>query len=165
MKNGRQRVFEVSVESAFHATHAVTVDGIDETPHEHDWKVEVLVNGPKLDADGLLLDFLDLESNVDKAIAPLRNADLNSAPVLNQKNPSAEVVAIDKYFNLPVVLVRGLINPVNSHSVGCMECAFNRDFKHSLPSILHSPAMRMVPLNNRFLQRRIHRDVVLLNPK
>ena len=87
-------MFEVSVEGHFRAEHAVTVSGVDETPHFHDWKAVVLVSGPTLDEDGLLLDFLKLEADLDKAIAPLRDADLNTCQVLQGKNPSAEHVAI-----------------------------------------------------------------------
>ena len=57
-------MFEVSVEAAFKATHAVTVAGVDEIPHEHDWKAVVLVNGEKLDNDGLVVDFLALENRL-----------------------------------------------------------------------------------------------------
>ena len=87
-------MFEVSVEGHFRAEHAVTVNGVDETAHFHDWKAVALISGPKLDEDGLLLDFLELEANLEKAIAPLRDADLNTCGVLQGNNPSAEHVAI-----------------------------------------------------------------------
>ena len=70
------------------------MNGIDETPHFHDWKAVALVSGPSLNEDGLLLDFLELEANLKKAVAPLRDADLNTCEVLQGKNPSAEYVAI-----------------------------------------------------------------------
>ena len=54
-------MFEVSVETSFVATHAVTMNGIEEDPHSHDWKVVLTVQGNSLDNDGLLVDFLDLE--------------------------------------------------------------------------------------------------------
>lgn len=87
-------MFEVSVETAFKATHAVTVAGVDEIPHDHDWKAVVLVNGEALDNDGLVVDFLALEKTLDGIIEPLRDADLNRADVLEGKNPSAEFVAL-----------------------------------------------------------------------
>ena len=43
-------MFEVSVATSFHAIHAVTIAGVEETPHEHDWKVVASVQGDKLDA-------------------------------------------------------------------------------------------------------------------
>ncbi len=87
-------MFEVSVEAGFKATHAVMVAGVDENPHEHEWKVVVLVNGDSLDDDGLVIDFLALEKSLDGIIEPLRDADLNKADVLEGKNPSAEFVAL-----------------------------------------------------------------------
>ena len=87
-------MFEVSVEAGFKATHAVTVAGVDEIPHEHDWKAVVLVNGEQLDNDGLVVDFLALEKSLDDIIKPLRDADLNKVDVLDGKNPSAEFVAL-----------------------------------------------------------------------
>lgn len=85
--------WEVAIERGFTATHAVTVNGVPETPHAHDWKVTVVVRGASLDADGLLVDFLDLERRVDAAILPLRNTDLNTSEVLLGSNPTAERVA------------------------------------------------------------------------
>ncbi len=87
-------MFEVSVEASFNAMHAVTVAGVDETPHTHDWKAVVLVSGKALDEDGLVVDFITLEQSLDRVIAPLRDSDLNSVKELDGKNPSAEFVAL-----------------------------------------------------------------------
>jgi 6-pyruvoyltetrahydropterin/6-carboxytetrahydropterin synthase len=86
-------MFNVQVTSSFRATHAVTIQGIDETPHEHDWKVEVVISGNELDSDGLLVDFIDIEKKLGEVIAPFENADLNCVDVLDGVNPSTEHVA------------------------------------------------------------------------
>jgi len=86
-------MFEISVETSFRAVHAVTVGGVEETPHEHDWKVVASVQGDKLDDDGLLVDFLDLQLELEKAVSPFHNVDLNQCPVLDGQNPTAEQVA------------------------------------------------------------------------
>ena len=86
-------MFEVSVAASFQATHAVTVAGVDETPHEHDWEVVVHVQGEQLDDDALLLDFLALQQSLEDAVAPLRGANLNTCDEMNGQNPSAEQVA------------------------------------------------------------------------
>ena len=86
-------MFEVSVETSFVATHAVTMNGIDEDPHSHDWKVVLTVQGDSLDNDGLLVDFLDLEKQLEEAVAPLNDVNLNSCAVLNKQNPSTERIA------------------------------------------------------------------------
>lgn len=87
-------MFEVSVETSFIAVHAVTIDGVEETPHEHDWKVVASVRGDKLDDDGLLVDFLDLQRELEQVVSPFRNVNLNQCQALHGQNPTAEQVAL-----------------------------------------------------------------------
>ncbi|MBC8523354.1 6-carboxytetrahydropterin synthase [PVC group bacterium] len=86
-------MFEISVETSFTATHAVTVCGIDEEPHCHDWTVVVTVHGNSLDNDGLLLDFHKLQQELDKIVSQLCNSNLNTCSALNGHNPTAERLA------------------------------------------------------------------------
>ena len=86
-------MFEVSVATSFHAVHAVTVSGVEETPHEHDWRVVAIVQGSQLNDDGLLVDFLDLKRGLEEIIAPLQRANLNQCAELDGQNPTAERVA------------------------------------------------------------------------
>jgi len=86
-------MFEISVETTFNARHAITVDGVEEEPHGHDWHVIATVQGKSLDDDGLLVDFHDLQHQLDKAVSPLRDADLNTCAALHNQNPTAERVA------------------------------------------------------------------------
>ncbi|MDP7009389.1 MAG: 6-carboxytetrahydropterin synthase [Phycisphaerales bacterium] len=86
-------MFEVSVESSFTATHAVTISGVEEDQHDHEWNVVVTVSGERLDSDGLLVDFLELERQVSSAISPLQNTNLNVVQELDSHNPTAEHVA------------------------------------------------------------------------
>ncbi len=87
-------MFEVSVETSFTATHAVTIRGVEEIPHSHDWKVVLRVQGEELDDDGLLVDFLDLEKQLSNAINPLHNSNLNTCKEMGNQNPSTERVAL-----------------------------------------------------------------------
>jgi 6-pyruvoyltetrahydropterin/6-carboxytetrahydropterin synthase len=89
-----QPMFEVSVEKSFTAEHAVTICGVEELPHSHNWKVVLTVQGDKLDKDGLLIDFLDVEGQLSRAIEPLHHANLNTCPEMNNQNPSTEHVAM-----------------------------------------------------------------------
>jgi 6-pyruvoyl-tetrahydropterin synthase len=52
------------------------------------------VQGDTLDKDGLLVDFLDLEQQLAKAIDPLNNSNLNTCPEMKNQNPSTEHVAL-----------------------------------------------------------------------
>ena len=86
-------MFSIRVERVFPATHAVTIRGVDEEPHPHDWRVRVTLESASLDEDGLLCDFHDLEQNLDSVLSVFHGSDLNETPPFDQLNPSAENVA------------------------------------------------------------------------
>jgi 6-pyruvoyltetrahydropterin/6-carboxytetrahydropterin synthase len=83
-------MFELTVEREFQATHAITIAGVPETPHEHRWLVAVVVGGDRLDDDGLLCDFHEIERAIDAVIDPFRGGDLNAITAFN---PTAENMA------------------------------------------------------------------------
>ena len=87
-------MFELTVERDFLATHAITIAGVPEAPHEHRWRVAVVVGGDSLDADGLLCDFHEIERAIDAVIDPFRDGDLNEIPPFNRLNPTGENVAL-----------------------------------------------------------------------
>ena len=86
-------MFELAVQRNFHAAHAITVQGQREDTHQHHWQVSVTVTGDRLDADGLLCDFHELEASLDAVLAGLRDRDLNQTPPFDRVNPTAENVA------------------------------------------------------------------------
>jgi 6-pyruvoyltetrahydropterin/6-carboxytetrahydropterin synthase len=94
------RMFQISVEREFCAAHALVIGGaggVREPVHGHNFKLTVAVQGERLDADGLLLDFHALERLVEEVIRPLNSADLNAPGKLTRDgkplNPSAEAIA------------------------------------------------------------------------
>ena len=82
----------ISVERRFRARHAVTINGEEELPHEHDWHVRVEVAG-KLDDEGLLIDFHLLEAALDEVLLPFKDNTFNGTPPFDEQNPSAENIA------------------------------------------------------------------------
>jgi 6-pyruvoyltetrahydropterin/6-carboxytetrahydropterin synthase len=86
-------VFELSVETEFCAAHALSIRGVREVVHGHNWRVTVWVAGPRLDADGLLCDFHAVEAAVAEVTAPFRNANMNESPAFATLNPTAENLA------------------------------------------------------------------------
>jgi|JYMV01.1.fsa_nt_gi 6-pyruvoyltetrahydropterin/6-carboxytetrahydropterin synthase len=86
-------MFSVHVTTSFNAVHAVTIRGEDETPHSHNWKVEVVIEGETLDEDGVLIDFLEVEGQLETIIEPLAESNLNTIDTLESTNPSAERIA------------------------------------------------------------------------
>jgi len=87
-------MFDVSVSDSFIAQHAVTIDGVEEIQHEHDWKVTAVVSGETLDVDGLVVDFLQLQKDLREVVGALVDTNLNTNAVLDGKNPSTEIVAM-----------------------------------------------------------------------
>ena len=86
-------VYEVRIQRSFTARHALTINGVPEPLHQHQWQMEVCVEGPNVDADGLLVDFHELERVVDEVIAPMRDSNLNELEAFRNTPSSAELVA------------------------------------------------------------------------
>ena len=86
-------MYEIAVERDFCAVHAVTMEGVRETSHSHNWRVSVVVTGERLDGDGLLCDFHLVEQKLEAVLGPLRDRDLNCTPPFDSVNPTAEQVA------------------------------------------------------------------------
>lgn len=90
-------MFEVSVEQTFAAGHALrNYKGKCENVHGHNFKVQVTIEGEKLDEAGLLVDFLDVKKLMRSIIDRLDHQFLNDVPPFDVKNPSAENIA--EYF-------------------------------------------------------------------
>jgi len=87
-------MFEVRVERTVRAAHAVRLpDGAMEPLHEHDWRVTVILRGPKLGEDGFLVDFCFVRQEMDRILAPLIGENLNEHSFLAGMPPSAEALA------------------------------------------------------------------------
>ena len=82
----------IAVQRRFKARHAVTIDGVEELLHEHDWHVQVEVAGA-LDAEGLLIDFHLLEAVLEDVLSPFTGNTFNGTPPFDEWNPSAENIA------------------------------------------------------------------------
>jgi 6-pyruvoyltetrahydropterin/6-carboxytetrahydropterin synthase len=90
-------MFEVSVEQSFAAAHALrNYHGKCENVHGHNYRVRLTVAGEKLDANGLLVDFVQVKRLMHKVIDYLDHRFINDLPPFTEINPSAENIA--KYF-------------------------------------------------------------------
>ena len=90
-------MFEVAVEQSFASAHALrNYKGRCENVHGHNWKVRVVIEGEKLDATGMLVDFLDVKSFVGEILDRIDHQFLNEIPPFDVINPSAENIA--EYF-------------------------------------------------------------------
>jgi len=87
-------MFEVTVEQTFAAAHALrNYKGGCENLHGHNFKVQVVLSGERLDDAGLLVDFIDVKNLMGQILARLDHQNLNETPPFDVKNPSAENIA------------------------------------------------------------------------
>jgi 6-pyruvoyltetrahydropterin/6-carboxytetrahydropterin synthase len=101
-------MFEVTVEQTFAAGHALrNYKGRCENVHGHNFRVQVVIEGDRLDETGMLVDFLDVKSTMRGIIERLDHVFLNDITPFDVKNPSAENIA--EYFHQE--MTRGLGSP------------------------------------------------------
>ena len=87
-------MFEISVEHSFAAGHALrNYKGKCENIHGHNYKVQVTLAGNELNAEGLLMDFVELRAEIKGLVEKLDHHFLNDIPPFDQLNPSAENLA------------------------------------------------------------------------
>ena len=90
-------MFEVSVEQTFAAGHALrNYKGKCENVHGHNFRVQVTIEGERIEQIGLLVDFIDVKRAMRDIIDRLDHQFLNDIAPFDVKNPSAENMA--RYF-------------------------------------------------------------------
>lgn len=87
-------MFEIFVEHSFAAGHALrNYKGKCENVHGHNYKVQVGMEGPQLDANGLLFDFAELKKRLRATSEYLDHQFINDLKPFDELNPSAENIA------------------------------------------------------------------------
>ncbi len=90
-------MFEVTVQQTFAAGHSLrNYKGKCENVHGHNYKVDVTFRGEKLDATGLLVDFVEVKRLMNKVVDYLDHRYINELKPFDEINPSAENMA--KFF-------------------------------------------------------------------
>lgn len=90
-------MFEVAVEYTFAAGHALRhYKGKCENVHGHNYRIRVTVEGERLNAIGLLVDFVQLKKDMRAVADRLDHQFINDLEPFTVLNPSAENLA--KYF-------------------------------------------------------------------
>ncbi len=90
-------MYEISADCTFAAGHALReYKGKCENVHGHNYKVRVTLAGEKLNAAGLLMDFVELRGAIKGLVEKLDHRFLNDIPPFDRLNPSAENLA--RYF-------------------------------------------------------------------
>ncbi|MFO8165180.1 MAG: 6-carboxytetrahydropterin synthase QueD [Desulfatiglandales bacterium] len=87
-------MYELRVITYFAAAHQLRhFRGKCEKLHGHNWKIEVYIEGEKLNDIGLLIDFKDVKNATSKILEGLDHSFLNELPPFKDQNPSSENIA------------------------------------------------------------------------
>lgn len=85
-------MYQLTVTDDFVAQHYLTVPncGPENEWHSHHFKVEVQMEGGKLNEHGYLIDIVKVEEALDALVDRYRDATLNDLPEFEGLNPSVE---------------------------------------------------------------------------
>jgi 6-pyruvoyltetrahydropterin/6-carboxytetrahydropterin synthase len=91
-------MFELRVEHSFPAGPALRgYEGKCANIHGHNYRVQAVVRGPKLNEIGLLMDFGDLKKALRAICEEMDHQFLNDLPAFAEINASAENIALHVY--------------------------------------------------------------------
>jgi 6-pyruvoyltetrahydropterin/6-carboxytetrahydropterin synthase len=86
-------MYEVGVARTFHAAHQLEASPTAGEHHEHDYRVEAIVRGDVLEANGMLLDLDALGAAVSECLDELESVQLESLETFEHEETTVENVA------------------------------------------------------------------------
>jgi 6-pyruvoyltetrahydropterin/6-carboxytetrahydropterin synthase len=87
-------MYEVKVITRFSAAHRLTMVGAAcENMHGHNWRIEVVLAGDRLDEAGVLMDFGRIKARLREIVGRLDHQYLNELPMFAGRQPSSERIA------------------------------------------------------------------------
>jgi 6-pyruvoyltetrahydropterin/6-carboxytetrahydropterin synthase len=106
-------MYIVSVEESFSAAHyLVGYKGKCENMHGHNYRVQVSARAPNLDAQGMVVDFAVLKTELKKILDTLDHSLLNEHEEFSDGTPTAERIAAYVFHALkkalPAVMLSGV---------------------------------------------------------
>ncbi len=102
-------MYYVTVKTEFAGAHQLRgYRGKCENLHGHNWKVEAVIRGPRLDGAGMLVDFVELKAKLADLIGELDHRNLNELEPFRVDNPSAENIARHLYEGLARAMPPGV---------------------------------------------------------
>ena len=87
-------MYEINVFSHFSGAHRLRyLHAKCEELHGHNWKVEISVVSPRLNKEGVVIDFQILKQKLGIALKALDHTYLNDLPYFSGKEPSSENIS------------------------------------------------------------------------
>lgn len=100
-------MYEIKIVTSFSAAHRLeNFYGKCEALHGHNWKVEVFLQGERLDEAGLLQDFGVVKARTRELLEEIDHKYLNELPMFSNQNPSSENLARFLFQRLAAALNR-----------------------------------------------------------
>jgi 6-pyruvoyltetrahydropterin/6-carboxytetrahydropterin synthase len=84
--------FSAGTNARVRALHQMPVEGPEGQLHSHDYRIEVVVESPRLDDSGMVVDLAVLGEEVRKLLASIEGSDLESI-----RPPEAEAVTVEVF--------------------------------------------------------------------
>ena len=98
-------MYEIMIKTEFASAHNLrNYNGVCETLHGHNWKIDILVETKDLDETGLAVDFNVLKKKSNDIINDLDHIYLNEHEAFREINPSSENIAKYIYNQLTMSL-------------------------------------------------------------
>jgi len=87
-------MYQVCVTREFCSAHFLrNYQGKCANLHGHNWKIEVAFQSKNLNTNGIMVDFLDIGSALDKLLEIIDHKNINDIPPFDQINPTSENLA------------------------------------------------------------------------
>ena len=86
-------VFELGADAFFGARHFVTMNGVPGPPHHHSYRVEVIMQSPAQDEDGIVIGFGDVRSLIEAILKDYNETLLNTVAPFTEIPPTSENLA------------------------------------------------------------------------
>jgi 6-pyruvoyltetrahydropterin/6-carboxytetrahydropterin synthase len=87
-------MYEITIKAVFSAAHSLRdYEGPCSRVHGHNWVVEVVACGERLQPNGILVDFREIKQVTSEVLSRLDHTNLNEAPPFNETNPTSENIA------------------------------------------------------------------------
>jgi 6-pyruvoyltetrahydropterin/6-carboxytetrahydropterin synthase len=87
-------VYSLKVQGTFSSAHNLRgYKGKCEDLHGHNWVVEIIIQSPKLDAIGMVLDFKYLKKKLNACLELMDHKYLNRLSFFKKLNPTSENIA------------------------------------------------------------------------
>ena len=102
--------YELIIQTQFAAAHDLRgYDGNCERLHGHNWRVDVVLRGEKLDALGMVVDFREAKRLIEQVTGRLDHQYLNDLEPFRHQNPTTENIARALFDALAAGLPEGVV--------------------------------------------------------